>query len=721
MVRMLPGVYISLYDLSTLPEGETNLTVGCVLKANRGPVGAATLVTSPVDFLNKFTLSGAPAPSDDTAFHTILKILKQTNMMYVSRAQNGALYGGLIVKREHEVGGIKALDKENQAIIIDGELSQPVAIGDTVRIAKPKNLIGRFTVTDVIPIPASTGVSAATQLNVREEIKEEYTYQSGDRPKLILCPQPVALNTIQLTTVTEITDIDEELDGVDNANGTRRVLVTANGDFTAKFLVGDRIRLVDNNGDTEYFVVEAANAVEGKTRVVVDTKVAEEITGGTLYRHSIANPEGFAFGSEDLFLVTGIDQGAYNGKLGISILSYSESPDEMSEENVFTISTYDMSTSTQLELPMMCSRSMDAKAFDGTGIYIEDVVNTTSQYVKVVNNTAVDGALLPCNTVVEEAEETDNGVKYIFKQAPNRLGGGYNGGEVTEADMVAALDVFADKTIPISILANGSQETKDFQKAMLEIANTRLDCIAFLNDRKVDEQATFNSVKAQNIVTYKKEELGSTTYLGTMYAPHVTVPDTFNSRNIKIGADGIAIAGWLNVLLNKGIPYAFAGPQNGLVTGCSCDWKIGDTSGEATLLNDASVNYIAFDAKVGRYYMQCQNTLQIANSSLRNLGAVFNVLDIKETFATYFKEYLQRPITNQLREEILNAGKAHMDLMVSQSRVTGYGFVDMTTEYDLSNDTLRYVLALALTPYARQIYLTMNIVNQMFDFSIMQG
>ena len=35
MTRKLPGVYVSLNDLSTLPEGENNLTVGCVLKANR--------------------------------------------------------------------------------------------------------------------------------------------------------------------------------------------------------------------------------------------------------------------------------------------------------------------------------------------------------------------------------------------------------------------------------------------------------------------------------------------------------------------------------------------------------------------------------------------------------------------------------------------------------------------------------------------------------------
>ena len=353
---------------------------------------------------------------------------------------------------------------------------------------------------------------------------------------------------------------------------------------------------------------------------------------------------------------------------------------------------------------MMVSREEDAKAFDGSGIYIEEVVRDTSGYIQVINNPNVDGSLQPGNT---------NGVV--------RLGGGFDGKPVSEADMIVALDVFRDKVVPISILGNGSTESALFQQAMLELADTRLDCIAFLNNRKQDEASKFNSTKATNIVSYKKQTLGSTSYLGTMYCPHLTVADTFNSRTIKIGADGVAIAGWLNVLRTLGMPNAYAGPANGLVTGCTCDWKIGDMSGEAEILNDASINYVAFDPTVGRYYMQCQNTLQVANSSLRNLGAVFNVLDIKETLARYLKEYLQKPITNRLREEILTACRAHMKLMLSQERVTGFAFVETTTDYDLSNNTLRYVCALALTPYAQQIYLVMNIVNQMFDFSILQS
>ena len=702
MVKKLPGVYASLNDLSTLPEGSTNLTVGCVLKAKRGAVGVGTLVTSPADLLNKFTLSGAPSTSDDVAFHSALKILKQTNKMYIARAQNGALFGGLLIKKERELGNIISISKENKSIAIAG-IGHNIKANDIIRFVQPTTMAGRYTTVSTTEVPASEGVIAKTVIVTTEGFTKDFEANEADGLKLILANQPVAINTIKLCDVASIEDADETKDGIAVETKTRRVLKTAVGDFTKLFLVGDRIKLTASDKEL-FFTVMASNLDATATRILLQEEVPEDITTGALTRHSIANPEGFALGEDDLFLVTGIDQGFYNSKLGIEIISSTETPDRLNEDKVFTISVYNTETGMQIEQPVMVSRKLGAKAFDGSGIYIEDVIKDSSAYIQIINNENVDGEFQPGNTV-EVA----------------KLGGGFDGEDVTEADMITALDIFSDKVLPISILANGSQETPLFQKAMLDIATTRLDCVAFLNNRIADEKATFNSVKAQNIVKYKKETLSSTSYLGTMYAPHVTVADTFNSRTVKIGADSIAIAGWLNVLLNKGIPYAYAGPQNGLVSGATCDWKIGDMSGEATLLNDASINYIAFDSKVGRYYMQTQNTLQVANSSLRNLGAVFNVLDIKETLCTYFKEYLQRPITNQLREEILNAGRAHMNLMLSQDRVTGFAFVDTTTEYDMSSNTLRYVLALALTPYAQQIYLTMNIVNQMFDFSILQS
>ena len=336
---------------------------------------------------------------------------------------------------------------------------------------------------------------------------------------------------------------------------------------------------------------------------------------------------------------------------------------------------------------------------------------------------------------IKQRDEVTGEIKTVTKKVLDykKLGGGTDGDALKVEDLVGALDVFSDKTIPVSLLGNGSgalYEHPTYQSALIALAEERKDCMAFLNSREIDEKATFNSKKASNIITYKKGAgtlgdtlpSGNTSYLACMYAPHVNYSDVFNSRQVKLGADSTAISGWLNVILNTGYPYAFAGPQDGLVNGVSTTWKIGDMSGEATNLNDASINYIAYDAKVGRYYMQCQNTLQIANSSLRNIGAVLNILDIKETFMTFLKEYLQKPITPRLREEIYDKCNTYLkEQILGADRCINYSFADTTTDYDLSDNTLRYVLAIALTPYAQKIYLTMNIVNANYDFSISQG
>ena len=119
--RQLPGVYVSLNDLSQVPEGAQSLNVGYVLKADRGPVNEWSLVTSPTDFLTKYTFSGEPKQTDDPTFHSILKVLSQTNSMYVVRAANDPLYGGVIIKKSKDYGRVVAVSKEDETITIDGD------------------------------------------------------------------------------------------------------------------------------------------------------------------------------------------------------------------------------------------------------------------------------------------------------------------------------------------------------------------------------------------------------------------------------------------------------------------------------------------------------------------------------------------------------------------------------------------------------------------------
>ena len=636
--RTLPGAYVSLQDNSQLPEGQTSLTVGYVLKANRGPLDEATLVTSPTDFLTKFTFSGKPSISDDPTFWSILKVLNQTNMVYVSRAAKNPLYGGAVFKKAttNFVGTLISVDKDTKTIKVAGTTS--LGEGETLifrgtRTANGKTVDGMYT---VVSSTSGSGVDEVTFV-VSEEIKENYTAPSGTEINVYSSP-----------------------------------------------------------------VVPLAKSYE-----TVDEAKAD-IT------------------SDDSFMVIGKNPGAYNGKIAYSIVSAVDRPNDLVYVKGANIGLDTTCTFDTMQLTVVNSETKEtletftfsldptAKTIDGITLYVDNVV-AGSAYIQVLHDDEDTSYALPSSTA---------------NNTPIVGGAGSDGEAVEPEDLVRALIPFTDRTVNVSILGNGCSaqaETQEFQTALMEIADARKDLVVFLNDpydlpaqSNPMETATIPTERATNIVNYKKNTLANVSFYGTMYAPHGKTTDIYNSRQVRIGMDGVAIAGWLNVINNLNYPYAYAGPRNGLVSGVTFDWKIGDMSGEAQLLNDASVNYVAFDSKVGRYYMQCQNTLQIANSAMRNLGALFNVLDIKEHFVVSLKEYLQLPITSSLRRDIVNTAVDYLDPMVG-IRLMNYSFTDITTEQDLDNNTLRYLLALRVTPYAQTIYLFMNIVNSSTTFEIMQS
>ena len=697
--RILPGVYTSLNDLSQIPEGQTALTVGYVLKANKGPVNEPTLVTSPSDFLAKFTFAGKPAISDDPTYWDILKVLAQTNNVYVSRAAKEPLYGGAVVKKEKTFGKLISVVKATKQIITEGTTA--FANGDKIYIAGTDIFDEYYTVDSSV---VSSGVVTSI---VTEELPEDYQVRF---------------------TITEAS-------ATEAATPVYSFTVTGNAATTTG--VGKTVVVKDATvtANNKSYTVKSATYDSGNnyTVIIVNEEVAAG-TDGNLYTKeldvkmppikavstSFANPATYTFeNSEDLFLITGVNPGAYNGKLKFDIISAVDRPDELvyhigADLGTGTPCTFDTmqlivrnADTNEILETFLFSRDVNARTIDGISLYIEDVV-TGSNYIQVVNNTnASTLTTLPVSTI-----------------ASIQAGGGSDGDTVTANDLVAALSPFASKLIPVSIFGCGSSpeaESQVFQQALLQTVVERKDSVVFLNSRRnPDEAATLSSQRAQNIVDYKKNTLSSVSFYGTMYAPHVKTTDIYNSRQVTIGASSVAIAGWLNVINTLNYPYAYAGPQNGQVTGVTCDWKIGDESGDAQILNDASVNYIAFDAKVGRYYMQCQNTLQIANSSLRNLGAVLNILDIKEHFQTSLKEYLQLPITAALRRDIINTANDYLEPMAGV-RFYNYSFQDVSTDIDIADNTLRYLLVLSPSAYSQKIYMVMNIVNANFDFSILQS
>ena len=695
--RNLPGVYVSLNDLSQIPEGQTALTVGYVLKAKKGPVGEPTLVTSPDDFLAKFTFTGKPSISDDPTYWDILKVLKQTNQMYVVRAAKNPLYGGAQVESEVVYGEVISASTENKQIVVDGA----VELQENEHLM----LVGAPAINGYYTVDSTVIGSGITTITVKEEVSSDFVAR------------------VQVLSMAVVEDII-------GYEPVYTYTITLEGDYTERFQSGKTFSVegcsVEGNNKAYTCVNSTYDEGTELTTIVVEEELENANDGFIWFRHAelkkapvIPFAKGYSeldtgiVNNGDSFIVAGVNPGAYNNDISIGIVSSIDNPEalvyykgaDLGEGITCTFDTVQLTVyrGTSPVETFVFSKDPTAKTIDGESLYIEDVV-TGSNYIQVINNE--NNMLLPPSTISNVL-----------------LSGGSDGENIAAEDLVRASEVFRDKTVDVSILGNGSSveaESPEFQQALLEIATERKDVVVFLNSRGKDEKAMLPSERAEAIVDYKKNQLSSVTFFGTMYAPHVKTTDIYNSRQVKVGSSSIAIAGWLNVINTLNYPYAYAGPQNGQVVGVTTDWKIGDMSGEATLMNNASVNYIAFDSKVGRYYMQCQNTLQIANSSLRNLGAVLNVLDIKEHFQTSLKEYLQLPITNSLRRDIVNTANDYLEPM-NGVRFYNYVFQDVSSDMDIADNTLRYLLTLSLTAYAQKIYLVMNIVNNTFDFSILQS
>ena len=695
-LRQLPGAYVTLNDLSFFPEGDTSLTVGYVVKSNKGPVNEAKLVTNPTDFLTKYAFGGAPTLEDDPTMWSILKVLARTNAMYIVRAANEPLYGGATVKKAVKVGTLVSADKASNSLVIEATAAPAT---DSVFGISGTGVDGVDGYYEVMEVAAKSGQenqysvivkrvkTLENQADFVNEVANNYVAPRAVSTTIgkVLAARVVGNYFVIGTTTAPTVDTTFTVADTDKVDGT----------YT--------IKEVEEIAEDEYKVVVKETIKVGydaPKEIVVKGKPIEPLAT------SIQYPESETLDSNTLMLITGIDQGEYNGKLAFDIISSKDNPSQLAYENTMQLNVRVAATGELLE-SFVFSRNPLAQAVDGTSLFIDNVL-AGSAYIKAYNNANIDENELPYSTVTSQ---------------PIQAGAGEDGGDVTEETLTGAIKVFNDKTIPISILGNGCSkeaESQVVQQAMLELADIRKDIVVFLNDPISAESSALPADKAQNIVEYKKGTLGSTSFYGCMYAPHVNTPDSFNNRSVKIGADAVAISGWLNVINNLSYPYAYAGPQNGLVTGVTTDWKIGDESGEAEVLNDASINYIAYDGKVGRYYMQCQNTLQVANSALRNIGGVLNILDIKEHLAAALKEYGQLPITDVLRRDVVNAIRNYLDPMTG-TRFYNYAFEDATTAADIAQDTLRYLLYISLTRYANRIICVINVVNSTFDFSIIQS
>ena len=163
-----------------------------------------------------------------------------------------------------------------------------------------------------------------------------------------------------------------------------------------------------------------------------------------------------------------------------------------------------------LETYSFLSKAKNGKTADSGANYYVDVINAASQYIYMCNEeTFATGAVssvstdLAIGTTLTSTSSgtfksliTNNGVTGVRAYS---LAGGSDGTDVADGDYTAAYDVLGDvEQLDVNLLITGSR-SKTVQKYVIDIAETRKDCIAFVSPSYA---SAVTNPSAEKIVEY---------------------------------------------------------------------------------------------------------------------------------------------------------------------------------------------------------------------------
>lgn len=245
---------------------------------------------------------------------------------------------------------------------------------------------------------------------------------------------------------------------------------------------------------------------------------------------------------------------------------------------------------------------------DGSGraMFVEDVVNRNSKYIKVRNN-----PYCPEYIVVNQVFEF--------------LGGGTDGNTVTHDQVAEAWTLYDDvEEIDVNILINGGYASPVVQRAMVAVAESRQDATAILD--VPDEE-----YEVANAVRYRRNDLNVNSSYGAIYGPWVEIRDIHNNKKLFVPPSGLVAAAYAATDSNAALWFAPAGISRGQLRVLGVRKKYNQGARDA--LDRAQINAIRFLPGRG-YVVWGQETLQAHASSTQNVNVRRLMNYIKKSIAT---------------------------------------------------------------------------------------
>lgn len=319
-------------------------------------------------------------------------------------------------------------------------------------------------------------VSSGSAVLVRNEDDYELNYESGNNSVgMFAAKYPGALGNSIKVSVADAATYSRTLTGTVAVDSDNAIFTGTGTQFVNEVAVGDYISIVIGGSGFTAKVV----AVTDATHLTVDKNPPADGTGLTATAKweywdefngaPIDSDQASNMGSsKDAMHIVVVDAGGkFAGRAGEVLERF---------DNVF--------------------KSSDARRFDGTsGYYVTALKN--SSYVWVMDHP--DAALISATGIDFGAPAAAGPYKTLKKPTTVTLTGGVDGFGATDGEMISAFDLFKDdEKYDLSLIFTGHPTPAVAKHVVQNIAEVRMDCVAFLSCFDPDENGYLIGDTPQN-------------------------------------------------------------------------------------------------------------------------------------------------------------------------------------------------------------------------------
>ena len=325
-----------------------------------------------------------------------------------------------------------------------------------------------------------------------------------------------------------------------------------------------------------------------------------------------------AIGGDIIFRISALNPGAWGNKISVAF--------EEVAEPVFDSFYIVIKNDGKIVEKYEVSRNPDAKNGFGSNIYIEEVVNNRSRYIRIEDDPSGAGDVLTIPAVTLSGGSDDT-------TAPD------------SAAIVSAWDEFTNaELVPAQLLINGGWAVPAVQQKMLAVAEARRDAVAILD---VPEDTAEN---VADMILYRKTLLGADTYYGGLYGGWVRIYDADADREAVIPPSGDVAAVFLHTAEVAERWDAPAGLQRGVIPNAVGVSKV-LTEGGRDQLYVAGVNPVTSYAGAAAVIWG-QKTLQTRASAMDRFNVVNTVLWINNRMVQALQPFVFQPNTKFTRDSV---------------------------------------------------------------------